>query len=232
MPHISGYSSEVRHMSKDIMDKGAIVQRDRETFAIAPHIAGGIIDPAGLRRIADVAEKYKAKVLKITSAQRIAIVGIAPEDIDNAWKDLGMKPGAAIGLCVRSVKICPGTTFCKRGQQDSVGVGLKLDEIYHGMALPWKFKIGVSGCANSCAEPAVKDIGLIGMSKGWRLLVGGSSGVKPRLGQILAENLSDEDVLALIDKIISYYKDHAKKQRLGEFIDEIGFEKFKQDILA
>ena len=219
-------------MSNDILEKGAILQRDKETFAIAPHIPGGIIDPAGLRRIADVAEKYNAKVLKITSAQRIAIVGIDPKDIDAAWNDLGMKAGAAIGLCVRSIKICPGTTFCKRGQQDSVGVGLKLDQIYHGMQLPWKFKIGVSGCANSCAEPAVKDIGLIGMSKGWKLLVGGSSGVKPRLGLVLAENLSDEAVLALIDKIIQYYQDHAKKQRLGEFIEEISFDKFKQDILS
>lgn len=43
-------------MTKDILEKGAIIQRDKETFAIAPHIAGGIIDPAGLRRIADVAE--------------------------------------------------------------------------------------------------------------------------------------------------------------------------------
>jgi len=78
----------------------------------------------------------------------------------------------------------------------------------------------------------VKDIGLIGLSKGWRLLVGGSSGVKPRLGVMLAENLSDEEVFSLIDRIINYYKDHAKKQRLGDFIEEIGFEKFKQDILA
>jgi NAD(P)H-nitrite reductase large subunit len=218
-------------VSKDILEKGAIVQRDKETFAVAPHIPGGIIDPAGLRKIADVAEKYNAKVLKLTSAQRIAIVGIKPEDIDNVWSDLGMKPGAAIGLCVRSVKICPGTTFCKRGQQDSVGVGLKLDEIYHGMPLPWKFKMGVSGCANSCAEPAVKDIGLIGTSKGWRLLVGGCSGVKPRIGQMLAENLSDEEAMKLIDKVIHYYKDNAKKQRLGEFIEDVGFEKFKQDVL-
>jgi NAD(P)H-nitrite reductase large subunit len=219
-------------MSKDIFEKGAIVQRDKETYAIAPHIAGGIIDPASLRRIADVAEKYGAKTLKLTSAQRIAIVGIKPELIDDAWKELGMKPGAAIGLCVRSVKICPGTTFCKRGQQDSVGVGLKLDEKYHGMALPWKFKIGVSGCANSCAEPAVKDIGLIGTSKGWKLLVGGSSGVRPRLGQLLAENLSDDETQDLIEKIINYYKAHAKKQRLGEFIEEIGFDRFKQEVMG
>ena len=218
-------------MSKDILEKGAIVQRDKETFAIAPHIAGGIIDPAGLRKIADVAEKYHAKVLKITSSQRIAIVGIEEKDIDNAWADLGMKAGAAIGLCVRSIKICPGTTFCKRGQQDAVGVGLKLDARYHGMELPWKFKMGVSGCANSCAEPAVKDIGLIGTAKGWRLLVGGSAGVRPRIGMMLAEGLSDDEVFALVDKIVIFYKEHAKKQRMGDFIEEIGFETFKKEIL-
>ena len=219
-------------MSKDIMEKGAIVQRDKETYAIAPHIPGGIIDPAGLRKIADVAEKYKAKALKITSAQRIAIVGIDPNDIDSAWQDLGMKPGAAIGLCVRSIKICPGTTFCKRGQLDSVGIGLKLDEIYHGMELPWKFKMGVSGCANSCAESAVKDLGLIGTPKGWRLLVGGSSGVRPRIAQLLTENLSDDEALSVIDKIMHYYKEQNKKQRLGDLIEQIGFEAFRQEILS
>lgn len=218
-------------MSKDILEKGAIVQRNKETYAIAPHIPGGIITPAGLRKIADVAERYNAQVLKLTSAQRIAIVGINPADIDNVWMDLGMKPGHAIGLCVRSVKICPGTTFCKRGQQDSVGVGLKLDEKYHGMTLPWKFKMGVSGCANSCAESAIKDLGLIGTSKGWKMVVGGCSGVKPRVGQVLAENLSDDEALKLADKVVNYYKDNAQKQRLGEFIDEVGFEKFKREVM-
>jgi len=220
-----------KYMAKDLMEKGAILQRDKETYAIAPHIAGGIIDPAGLKKIAEVAEKYNAAALKITSAQRIAIVGLKPEDLDFAWADLGMKPGAAIGLCVRSVKICPGTTFCKRGLQDSVGVGLKLDELYHGMDMPSKFKMGVSGCPNSCAEPAVKDLGLMGTAKGWTVLVGGNAARKPRLGVVLAEALSDEEALALVDKVIKYYKANAEKQRLGEFIEEIGFEKFQGEVL-
>ena len=88
-----------------------------------------------------MAEKYQAKALKLTSAQRIAIVGIQEKDLDNIWEDLGMKPGAAIGLCVRSIKFCPGTTFCKRGQMDAINMGMKLDEKYHGMSLPSKFKI-------------------------------------------------------------------------------------------
>ena len=110
-------------MKKDLLEKGAIVQRDQETYAVAPHIPGGITSPATLRKIADVAEQFNAKALKLTSAQRIAIVGIAEDQLDAIWEAVGEKPGAAIGMCVRSVKICPGTTFCKRGQQDSVGVG-------------------------------------------------------------------------------------------------------------
>lgn len=218
-------------MDKDILEKGAILQRDKETFAIAPHIPGGIIMPADLRKIADVAEKYNAKVLKLTSAQRIAIVGIDPKDIDSAWKDLGMSPGHAIGLCIRSVKICPGTTFCKKGQQDSVGMGLELDRKYHGYQLPWKFKIGVSGCVNSCAESGVKDVGLIGTIKGWRVVVGGCAGARPKVAKLLAEHLTDEQALSLVDKVIVFYKANAKKQRLGEFIEEIGFEKFKEEVL-
>ena len=215
---------------KDILEKGAIIQRDGETYAIAPHIPGGIIDPEKLKKIAEVAEKY-GSVIKITSAQRIAIVGIQERNIDNVWEELGMKPGAAIGLCVRSVKICPGTTFCKRGQQDSIGIGLKLDDKYHGMELPFKFKMGVSGCMNSCAEPVIKDIGLMGTSKGFRLYAGGTSGVNPRLGNLIAEELSENESLDLIDRIINFYKKTNQKKRLGKIIDEIGLDTFKKEVL-
>jgi len=217
-------------MTKDLLEKGAIIQRDKETYAIAPHIAGGIASPDLLRKIADVSEKYGAAAIKVTSAQRLAIVGLKEEDLDNIWEELDMKPAAAIGLCVRSVKICPGTTFCKRGQQDSVGLGLKLDEKYHGMELPSKLKIGVSGCMNSCAESAIKDIGIMGTPKGFTVMVGGSAGLKPRLADVIAEELDEEEVLDLVDKIITYYKTHTKKHRLGRVIDDIGLETFKSEV--
>ncbi|MBT7170353.1 MAG: NAD(P)/FAD-dependent oxidoreductase, partial [Phycisphaerales bacterium] len=140
-------------------EKGAILQRDKETYAVAPHIPCGVVAPDTLRKIADAAEKYGAAACKITGAARIAIVGLKEEDIDNVWADLGMSPGAAVGICVRSVKACPGTGFCKRGMQDSLGMGMYMDETYHGMQLPGKLKIGVSGCPHQCAETAIKDIG-------------------------------------------------------------------------
>ncbi|WP_406660957.1 NAD(P)/FAD-dependent oxidoreductase [Methanolobus sp. ZRKC3] len=217
-------------MAKDLLDKGAILQRDQETYAIAPHLPGGIVSAETLRKIADVAEKYEAATLKVTSSQRVAIVGLKEEDIDNAWDDLGIKPGAAIGLCVRSIKICPGTTFCKRGQQDAVGLGLKLDEKYHGMALPSKFKMAVSGCMNSCSEPAIKDIGVMGTPKGYTVMVGGNAAIKPRIADIIADELSEDEVLDLVDKVISFCKTNGSKHRLGRVINEMGLDKFKAEV--
>lgn len=218
------------YVKGDLPEKAAILQRDGETYAIAPHIPGGIVYPETLRKIADIAEKYGAAALKITSAQRIAIVGLKEEDLDAAWGELDLKPGAAIGLCVRSIKICPGTTFCKRGKQDAVGLGLKLDQKYHGMQLPSKFKMAVSGCANSCSEPAIKDIGLMGTAKGFNLSVGGSAGPRPRLGNVVAKDLTEEQALDLIERIINFYKGYPKQRRIGEVIDEMGLEKFKAEV--
>lgn len=215
---------------KDRLDVGAILQRDRESYAIVPHMAGGICTPETLKKIAQVAEKYNAKAIKATGAQRLAIVGLKEEDLEKVWQELGMSPAAAVGMCVRSVKFCPGTTFCRLGQQDSVKLGIKLDEMYHGYNLPAKFKIGVSGCPNSCADSWIRDIGLIGTKNGWKLVVGGNGGRDPRIAHLFAENLTDEKALELVQKIIDKFKDLPKPGRIGKYINDIGVEEFKREI--
>lgn len=214
------------NLKEDILNQGAIVQRDRETYAIAPHIPGGITDVGTLKKLAEVGEKYGAKAIKVTSAQRIALIGIEEADVEKAWADLAMDKGAAIGLCVRSVKICPGTSFCKRAKQNSISLGLKLDEKYHGMELPNKFKIGVSGCANNCAENAIKDLGFMGTLKGYNVTVGGNGGGRPRLSQVILTDKSEAECLEIADKIINLFSQTGKKgQRMGRFIDAVGLDK-------
>ena len=200
---------------------------------MAPHIPCGVVKPETLRKLAAVAERYGAQALKITSAARIAIVGVDEKDVESIWSQLGMSPGFAVGLCVRSVKACPGTTFCKRGLRDSLTLGLKLDEKYHGLELPGKLKIGVSGCPNQCAETCIKDIGLVGMPKGWKALVGGNGGAKPRLSRELVRDLSEEQALESIDKIIEFYKSSARPhQRLGAMLEKMDFDEFKSAVLG
>ena len=209
-------------------EKGAIPQNDNETYAIAPHIPCGVVTPELLRKIADVAERYNAKAIKLTGATRMAIVGLKEEDIDGAWEDLELGKGAAVGLCVRSVRACPGTTFCKLGKQDALGMGMKLDEKYHAYELPGKFKMAVSGCKLSCSESWVRDIGLIGHPQGWTLVIGGNVGMQPRIAQHLVEGLDDAQAMAACETVIVTYQENAKKgERLGKTIERIGLAPFK-----
>jgi len=213
-------------------EKGAILQKDKESYAIVPHFSVGLVTADDLRKIADVADKYNVAAMKITSAARIAMVGFKEEDIDAAWRDLGMDPGHAIGLCVRSIKACPGTTLCRLGKQDALGLGQELDRRYHGFQLPNKCKIGVSGCINNCAETPVKDIGFVGKTKGWTLMVGGNAASRPQLARELIEDLSAEQALAITDRIIKLFAQEGKKgERLGRYIDRIGFDSFKEQVL-
>ena len=212
-------------------EKGAIPQRDRETYAIAPHIPCGLVTPDLLRKIADVAEAYNAKAIKITGATRIAIVGLREEDIDKAWTDLSLDKGAAVGLCVRSVRACPGKTYCKLGKGDALGVGLKLDAKYHGVLLPGKCKMSVSGCQLNCAESWVRDVGLVGGKEGWTLTLGGNVGTKPRIGQEVITGLDDQEALDAVDRAIDCYREQAKKgERLGKTIERVGLAPFKKAV--
>jgi NAD(P)H-nitrite reductase large subunit len=111
-------------------------------------------------------------------------------------------------------------------------LGLRLEKMLVGMEMPAKVKIGVSGCPNNCSEGYVRDIGLFGKSKGWTLVVGGSSGRKPRIGDVIAERLTDDQALELVHKCLDFYKKNANtKERTARFIERIGIEAFKKAVL-
>ena len=207
------------------------IQNGNKTYAITPHLPGGFIKPDMLEKYVNVARKYHG-VLKLTSAQRIMITGLKAEDIDSIWDELGMNPAIGFANCVRSVKICPGIAFCKRAKQDSIKLGFELDRRYIKKEMPSRMKMGVSGCPNSCSEAVIKDVGVIGTDIGWDIYVGGSAGAHPRLGDRLITGLNYEDTLKIVDIIVRYYQKNADIERVGQFIDRIGFEKFKTDVLG
>jgi NAD(P)H-nitrite reductase large subunit len=214
--------------------RGAILQRDKRTYAVVPRIPMGVLTPEILERLAKIARKYNVRIVKITSGQRIALVGIRPEDIENAWNDLEMDIGPAEGLCVHYVQACPGTETCKFGQGDSLGLGGKIEKMYVGRKdyVPAKTKIGISGCRLCCAESYLRDIGAFSAPDGWTVIVGGNSGGRPRIGDVIAEKLSDDEALALIEKCLDYYSKNARqRERMPRFIERIGIEEFKKAVL-
>jgi NAD(P)H-nitrite reductase large subunit len=167
-----------------------------------------------------------------SSEQRFALVGIERDAVDGVWQELGMDVGKATELCLHYVQACPGTDVCQFGLQDSIGLGKKIEEFFIGMDLPAKVKIGVSGCPFCCGESYVRDIGVFGKKRGWSLVVGGSSARRLRIGDLIRENLSEQEVIPLVKRTLEYYRDHAqKRERLAKFVDRIGIEDVK-DALA
>lgn len=216
----------------DDTPRGAILQRDKKTYAIVPRTPVGLLSPEILEAISSVVRRYNIPITKITSGQRLALIGMERDEVDQIWHDLKMEIGPAIGLCVHYVQACPGTEVCKFGVRNSLGLGLELEKLYVGMELPAKVKIGVSGCPFCCAESYVRDIGLIGKKKGWTVTFGGNSGGRPRIGDVIAEEVSDTDAVILVKRCLEYYRDNIdKKLRTARFVEKVGIESIKKAVL-
>lgn len=196
---------------------------------IAPHFRAGVVTPQDLRKIADVCEKFPESKIKLSSEM---IIGGIPDESRNEEfrRMLGLSTFSVAGFCIRPVKICAGGFICDNNLQDSFSLGLKLDEKFSGRMLPFKMIISVSGCARCCSEPLVRDIGIVACRQGYAIFVGGAAGARPRIGIRLADNLSDAEVIDTIERITCLYEKMGKTpERLGMFIERLGFERFKQE---
>ncbi|MFE7225311.1 nitrite reductase large subunit NirB [Nocardioides sp. NPDC057577] len=194
------------------------------SYSVVPRIPGGEITPEGLIVIGEVAKDF-GLYTKITGGQRIDMFGARMEDLPAIWKrlvDAGFESGHAYGKSLRTVKSCVGSTWCRYGVQDSVGLAIMLETRYRGLRSPHKLKGGVSGCARECAEARGKDFGVIATEKGWNLYVGGNGGAIPAHAQLLAGDLSTEELVSYLDRFLMYYVRTADRlQRTSTWIDSL-----------
>ena len=212
------------HGLQDTNDKFlANIQRNG-TFSVIPRVAAGEITADKLIVIGTVAKKY-GLYTKITGGQRIDMFGAKKQDLINIWTELvngGLESGHAYAKSLRTVKSCVGTTWCRFGIGDSVGMAVRLEERYKSIRSPHKIKGGVSGCVRECAEAQNKDFGLIATEKGFNVFVGGNGGAKPRHSELLAKDVPPDDVVPMLDRYLMFYMRTADKlQRTARWIEQL-----------
>ncbi len=194
------------------------------TYSVVPRIPGGEITPDGLIAIGQVAKEF-GLYTKITGGQRIDLFGARAEQLPLIWTklvDAGFESGHAYGKALRTVKSCVGSTWCRFGVQDSVGMAVALELRYRGLRAPHKLKSGVSGCARECAEAQGKDFGIIATEKGWNLYVGGNGGATPKHAIELARDLDDVTLIRYIDRFLMFYIRTADRlQRTAPWLDAL-----------
>ncbi|MFI6265069.1 nitrite reductase large subunit NirB [Micromonospora sp. NPDC051006] len=184
----------------------ANLQRDG-TYSVVPRIPGGEITPEKLIVIGEVARDF-GLYTKITGGQRVDLFGARVEQLPAIWRrlvDAGFESGHAYGKALRTVKSCVGSTWCRYGVQDSVGLAIALELRYRGLRAPHKIKAAVSGCARECAEARSKDFGVIATENGWNLYVGGNGGFRPRHADLFRSDLSTEELIRTIDRFLMFY---------------------------
>jgi nitrite reductase (NADH) large subunit len=207
----------------------ANIQKDG-TFSVVPRIRGGVTTPDELRRIADVADKYRVPMVKITGSQRIDLLGIKKADLPKVWADLGMPSGQAYTKGVRMVKTCVGTDFCRFGTQDSTSAGIEMERRFEQLYTPHKVKMAAVGCPRNCAEATVKDIGLVGVEGGWQVVVGGAAGKSVRKADLLTTVETTKAALEAAELFFQYYREHANYlERTYDFVERLGIEKVRRE---
>lgn len=213
----------------------ANMQKDG-TYSIVPRVPGGEITPDKLITLGEIAKKYDLYT-KITGGQRIDLFGARVDQLPPIWKELvdaGFESGHAYGKAMRTVKSCVGSTWCRYGMDDSVGLAIEVENRYRGLRSPHKLKLAVSGCTRECAEAQGKDVGVIATEKGWNLYVCGNGGMKPRHADLLASDLDKATLIKYIDRFFMFYIRTADRlQRTSVWMENLegGLDYLKQVII-
>jgi len=214
----------------------ANIQKDG-SYSVVPRIWGGVTTPDELRAIADAADKYQVRTVKITGGQRLDLLGVNKDDLPAVWRDLnaaGLVSGHAYGKAVRTVKTCVGSEWCRVGVQDSTTMGQRLERLTWGAWAPHKFKMGVSGCPRNCAEATIKDFGVVAVDSGWELYVGGNGGMKVRACDLLCHVETQAEVLEYGGAFLQLYREEGRYgvERTAHYVERVGLDHIKRCIVA
>ncbi len=205
-----------------------------KTYMTLPGLHAGMLTPEQLERLAKLVTDYGIPGIKITSAQRIALMGMEPERLSALQQDLNLDATLPHSRKrVHYVQACPGKTWCKYGVAETLGIAKKIEQLELDGLLPNKVKIGVSGCRMCCSESWLRDIGLIGERKGWRVIFGGNAAGRPRIGEELASGLGEDEAVELIRKALNFYIREAwGKTRTARMVERIGIDTVRQAVLG
>ncbi len=209
----------------------ANIQKDG-TYSVIPRMWGGETTASELRRIADAVDKYKIPTVKVTGGQRIDLLGVKKEDLQNVWKDIGMPSGHAYAKALRTVKTCVGSEWCRMGTQDSTQMGKDLERAMWRMYAPHKVKFAVSGCPRNCAESGIKDVGIIGVDSGWEMYIAGNGGIKTEVAHFFTKLKTAAEVLEYTGAFCELYRQEGwYLERTVHYVNRVGLDYVKKKIL-
>lgn len=229
---------------EDLKKRGFLRQRQEGFFVARTRMTNGVYRKEELDILAGISQRYARGIVHATTRQGLEIPFVKLEDIpavERLLQDAGIKAGTS-GARLRTTTTCPGNNWCRQGLIDTFSLGRRIEDEFGmtcGMTLPHKFKISISGCPNMCTRADASEIGIHGQVDlasadkriGYAVYAGGCGGKNPKTGIKLGGLYTEDEVLALIGKIVAFYKAKARpRQRLALLIEEVGKDVFLKEI--
>ncbi len=198
------------------------IERKDGTYALRLCLNQGLLTPGMVQRLMDIIAKYELSGLRATTGQRMNLEGIPKDKLNDVLAEIG----TPVEMCPPGVGVCPGAEICKYGIQKTRDVGDRLLALIMANGpYPYKIKSGVSGCRMVCGLSYVRDIGLVGKSKGWEVYFGGGAGRKTRKGVLIGSDMNDDEALAVIEKALIFYRENGGKfERTSGTVTRLGDE--------
>ncbi len=192
----------------------------------------GLFTPKELEQIIQLIRKYKVPMVKVTSAQRLAVLGMDEHLLEEFKKDIQQFTHTPVKNGISFVQACPGKKWCKYGVKNTMGLKKKLEQLSFEEPLRAKVKAAVAGCRMCCTSPKVRDVGLIASKKGWSVIFGGNGGNNARIGDEVISGLTEDEAVEIVQKCLLNYQKNAKyNTRTARFMERFGVEYLRDAVL-
>lgn len=223
---------------KQLKSAGLMRQKEKDLFSLRLRVVGGRITWQQLSRIAEAAAKFGRGYVHLTTRQGVEIPNVHLSRIEALKKELaqaGLEPGAG-GHKLRTITACQGRE-CSHGLIDCYALAKEIEqEHFAAGGYPHKFKIGITGCPNSCIKPQENDLGIMGIRRGEResyvVFAGGRMGRLPKLGlKVFAAVNTKEELFAIVRKTLEFYKKFGREgERFADTLSRTGVDKYKKEV--
>lgn len=201
----------------------------------------GDVSHKQLDAIADLADQYSFGEARTSHQQNIILADIEQRKLFELWQQLREIGFATpnIGLLTNIIS-CPGGDFCSLANAKSIPVAEAIQRRFDN--LDYLFDIGeldlnISGCMNACSHHHIGHIGILGVDKKgqefYQISLGGDTGYRTALGNVLGPSFAQEEIPDVIEKIITFYlQQRHEDERFIDTYQRIGMEPFKEHVYA
>jgi len=191
---------------------GVHAQKQAGQYYVGMNVPVGRLSGDDLFDLARLAEVYGESEIRLTVEQNVIIPHIAEEKLETFLSEsLLEKFSIEPDPLTRSLVSCTGAQFCNfalvETKQRALDVARQLEaelNIPDGVRIHW------TGCPNSCGQPQVANIGLMGtkarkdgnMVEAVDLFMGGKVGKDAQLGQRVQKGIPCEDLPQVLRQIL------------------------------